>query len=72
MTVHYPSTAHLRRAFAPGFTLQRAWPLGLCLPPSYLEPLTRRRWFPFRLAAGLDGLPGPPLADHTVYEFVRR
>jgi SAM-dependent methyltransferase len=72
MTVHYPSTAHLRRAFAPGFALQRAWPLGLCLPPSYLEPLTRRPWFPFRFAAYLDRLAWPPLADHTVYEFVRR
>ncbi len=70
--VYYPSTAALRRDFAPHFRLDRAWPLGLCLPPTYLEPLTRRRWFPFRLAAALDRrLAWPPLADHTVYEFVR-
>lgn len=71
-TVYYPSTAALRRDFAPHFRLDRVWPLGLCLPPTYLEPLTRRRWFPFRLAAALDRrLPWPLLADHTVCEFVR-
>ncbi len=73
MTVHYPSTAHLRRAFAAGFRLERVWPLGLLLPPSYLEPLTCRRWFPWRVFAGLDRrLPWPRWADHTVYEWVRR
>jgi len=71
-TVFYPSTAALRRAFAPHFRLARAWPLGLFLPPTYLEPLTRQRWFPFRLCAALDRrLPWPMWADHTVYEFVR-
>jgi SAM-dependent methyltransferase len=71
-TVYYPATAALRRDFAPHFRLARAWPLGLWLPPTYLEPLTRRRWFPFRLAAALEqGAAGPLLADHTVYEFVR-
>ena len=71
-TVYYPSTAALTRDLAPHFRLVRAWPLGLWLPPTYLEPLTRRRWFAFRLAAGLERrLPWPLLADHTVYEFVR-
>ena len=71
-TVYYPTTAALRRDFAPHFHLERAWPLGLFLPPTYLEPLTRRRWFPLRLLAALDRrVPWPPLADHTVYEFVR-
>jgi SAM-dependent methyltransferase len=72
LTVHYPSTAALRQAFAPRFRLERAWPLGLALPPTYLEPLTRRRGFPWRLLAGLERrLKGPLWADHTVYEFVR-
>jgi SAM-dependent methyltransferase len=72
MTVHYPSTGALRRAFAPHFRLERVWPLGLLLPPSYLEPLTRRAWFPWRLLAALDRrLPWPLWADHTVYEWVR-
>jgi SAM-dependent methyltransferase len=73
MTVHYPSTAALRRAFSAHFQLDRLEPLGLLLPPSYLEPLTRRAWFPFCLFAALDHrLPWLLLADHTVYEFVRR
>jgi SAM-dependent methyltransferase len=72
LVVYYPSTSALRRAFAPAFRLARAWPLGLALPPTYLEPLTRRRWFPWRLLAGLEKrLQWPMWADHTVYEFVR-
>jgi SAM-dependent methyltransferase len=72
-TVHYPATAALRRAFAPDFHLDRVWPLGLFLPPSYLEPLTHRPWFPFRLLAALDRRLSRPLwADHTVYEWLRR
>jgi ubiquinone/menaquinone biosynthesis C-methylase UbiE len=72
MNVYYPSTAELRRAFAPHFRLTRVRPLGNFLPPSYLEPLTRRWWFPFRLFAWLDKhLPWPLWADHTVYEWVK-
>jgi len=72
MTVHYPSTTELRRAFAPHFRLVRVLPLGNFLPPSYLEPLTRRRWFPFQVFTRLDRqLPWPLWADHTIYEFVR-
>ncbi len=72
MTVHYPATASLRRAFAAAFHLERVWPLGLFLPPSYLEPLTRRRWFPFGLCASLDRRLPWPLWAHTVYEWRRR
>jgi SAM-dependent methyltransferase len=72
MAVYYPSTAALRQALAPHFCLERAQPLGLLLPPSYLEPLTRRRYFPWRLLAMLDRrMPWPRLADHTLYEWVR-
>src|SRR5690606_32715505 len=38
VTVHYPSTRALRRAFAPHFGLAAQRPIGLFLPPSYLEP----------------------------------
>jgi SAM-dependent methyltransferase len=73
MTVHYPSTTALRRAFDPYFQLESLRPLGLFLPPSYLEPLTRRPWFPFRLFTALDRrLPWPLLADHTLYTWRRR
>jgi len=70
--VRYPATASLRRAFAPHFHLTRVRPLGVLLPPSYLEPLTRRRVFPFRLFAWLDRrLPLPLWGDHVLYEFRR-
>jgi len=73
LRIHYPSTAALRRAFSPAFRLTRASPLGLFLPPTALEPLTRRPWFPFHLFTLLDRrLPWPLLADHTVYEFARQ
>jgi SAM-dependent methyltransferase len=73
LSVYYPTTPELRRAFAPEFQLQRAWPLGLWLPPSYLEPLTRRRGFPWRALLALEhGFPWLLWADHTVYEWVRR
>ena len=72
MMVYYPSTAELCRAFAPHFRLVRVRPLGNFLPPSYLEPLTRCWWFPFRLFASLDAhLLWPLWADHTIYEWVR-
>ena len=72
MRVYYPTTAALRRAAEPHFRLTRVRPLGLFLPPSYLEPLARRRFFPFRLLAFLDRRIGyPPWGDHTLYEFRR-
>lgn len=71
--VYYPTTADLHRDLdASGFRLIRARPLGLLLPPSYLEPLTRSWLFPFRLFEALDRiLPWPLWGDHTVHEFVR-
>jgi hypothetical protein len=72
LRIYYPSTQQLKQAFAPFATLTRVWPLGLFLPPTYLESLTRRAWFPFRLFAALDRrLPIPLWADHTVYELTR-
>lgn len=70
--VYYPSTRELQRAFMPAFRLTRVRPLGLFLPPSALEPLTRRWYFPWRLLTLLDRLVGWPLGgDHTIYEFER-
>lgn len=51
MTIHYPSIAKTRRAFAPDFRLLRASALGALLPPPYTEKLLGR--FP-RVLAGLD------------------
>jgi SAM-dependent methyltransferase len=71
--VHYPSTRQLCRAFGAQFRLRRVRPLGALLPPTYLEPLTRRRFFPFGPLASIDRrLTFPLLADHTIYEWIRR
>jgi SAM-dependent methyltransferase len=73
MRVYYPTTAQLRHMFAPYFQLRRMRPIGVYLPPSYLEPLTRRRWFPLRLCAWLDAhTPAPLWGDHTLYVWERR
>lgn len=73
ITVQYPSTAELRQAFGQNaIRLVNVHPLGLFLPPSYLEPITRRPFFPFRFFAALDRLlPRPLWGDHTICEFVR-
>ena len=76
MTIHYPSIAKTRRAFAPDFRLLRASALGALLPPPYTEKLLGR--FP-RVLAGLDRVerrfetlwPLPMLADHYLLEFER-
>lgn len=76
MTIHYPSIANTRRAFAPEFRLLRASALGALLPPPYTEKLLGR--FP-RLLAGLDQAerqietrwPLPHIADHYLLELQR-
>lgn len=76
ITVHYPSIAMSRRAFAPEFEVLRVSAIGALLPPPYTEK-SMRKWP--RLAAGLDRVerrfeavwPLPQLADHYLLELER-
>jgi SAM-dependent methyltransferase len=76
ITIHYPSIAKTRRAFAPQFRVSRVSALGALLPPPYVEKWIGRH--PRALAA-LDRVerrfenrwPLPQLADHYVIELER-
>ena len=71
----YHSPGALRRAFAPAFRLVGLWPVGLCLPPSYLDRLftTRRAWLArlARLERLLDWRALAGLADHYLIDLER-
>jgi SAM-dependent methyltransferase len=76
ITIHYPSIAKTRRAFATEFRVSRISALGALLPPPYIEKWIGR--YPRALAA-LDRIerrfetqwPLPHLADHYVIELQR-
>ncbi|HJW83155.1 MAG TPA: methyltransferase [Anaerolineae bacterium] len=77
-TVHvwYPSIASIRLTFAPAFRLRKVTGLGVCLPPSYLEPVVARRPRLFDLLlrferAAAQVFPLTHLADHVSLEFER-
>jgi SAM-dependent methyltransferase len=74
--VYYPGVRALERLFAPDFRLLESRGVGVCVPPSYVEPLARR--FPGILGklAALDqrigGLPVlRSLGDHTLVVLER-
>lgn len=74
--VYYPSIEVCERLFAPDFRLVEWRGVGVCVPPSYVEPLARR--FPRTLQAlgALDqrigGLPVlRSLGDHTLVTLER-
>ncbi|HEY0553054.1 MAG TPA: class I SAM-dependent methyltransferase [Thermoanaerobaculia bacterium] len=73
ITVHYPSPATVRRAFAPGFRLLRLSAVNALLPPTEWEAWASRHP---RLLAALARwerrLPLPWLADHYLLELERR
>jgi SAM-dependent methyltransferase len=76
ITIHYPSIAKTRRAFAPEFRVLRVSAIGALLPPPYAEKCMGR--YP-RVIAALDRVerrfetlwPLPMLADHYLIEFER-
>jgi ubiquinone/menaquinone biosynthesis C-methylase UbiE len=77
LTITYPSPRSLRRAFEPGFRVDRLTGIGVALPPSYVESWAVRhprtidrlaRWEQ-RVAT----IPGSAwVADHYLAELVRR
>jgi SAM-dependent methyltransferase len=76
ITVHYPSIAAARRAFAPEFRTLRVSAIGALVPPPYTETWMGR--YP-RAVAALDRMerrletmpPFPLLADHYLLELQR-
>jgi SAM-dependent methyltransferase len=76
ITVHYPSIADTRRAFAPEFRVLRVSAIGALLPPPYAEKRLSR--YPRvisalgRMERRLETLwPLPRLADHYLLELER-
>jgi ubiquinone/menaquinone biosynthesis C-methylase UbiE len=74
--VNYPGVRLLARTFAPEFRLTSFKGIGVAVPPSYLEPWTRRhpRWFQLFERADSCIARGPgirALADHVLVRFER-
>jgi len=74
--VRYPSVRSLVKKFSPAFKLTGLVGIGLCVPPSYLEPWAQRLPALLRNAARVDALlsrcPGVRvLADHLLLRFER-
>jgi ubiquinone/menaquinone biosynthesis C-methylase UbiE len=73
ITVHYPTTAEIRAAFAPDFELQHWTGIGLLVPPSYVSlpaPLVSVLAAFDRLLAHLPLFRA--LADHRLFLLVRK
>jgi SAM-dependent methyltransferase len=74
--VYYPSVEALRRSFAADFRPVERRGVGVCVPPSYVEPLAQRFPTILRALAALDwhfsGLPVlRRLGDHTLVVLER-
>jgi len=75
--VHYPGIAAVQRAFSPHFKLTGAKGIGICVPPSYLEPWMQGRTRLLGLMQRLDSrackLPGiRGIGDHILLHLVRQ
>jgi SAM-dependent methyltransferase len=77
LSVWYHGVGDMRRAWGGHFDQERVRPVGLAVPPSYLEPLARRapRWL--ALMAQLDrrwltAAWGASLSDHVLIQYRRR
>lgn len=76
MTIKYPSIRTLRRAWSPGFHLERVAALGALLPPTYVEMWARKYPEFVRRLAGIERRIEtapllPWLADHYLLEMER-
>ena len=76
MTVFYYKPAVLRAFYSTFFKLETLRPLGLFIPPTYLEPFFHRKRVLFRILKSVDKLFGSfsflsNQADHYIAEFRR-
>jgi ubiquinone/menaquinone biosynthesis C-methylase UbiE len=74
--VWYPTLSEIRRSFAPFFRLDSTQAVGLCVPPSYVEPWAQRHRSILRGLETMDQrLSTLPLlralGDHMLLEFRR-
>jgi SAM-dependent methyltransferase len=73
-SVVYHRTRELKGAFAPWFTLEKRFGIGIAVPPSAAEPwISRHGWLLAAMEAA-DRLASRPLAllgDHVLYQFRR-
>jgi SAM-dependent methyltransferase len=74
--VWYPSVSDLARTFAPWFRLNSHRGVGVCVPPSYLEPWARRHAPALRVCERLDRAIARwrvfrSLGDHVLLHFER-
>jgi ubiquinone/menaquinone biosynthesis C-methylase UbiE len=72
--VYYYSPKQIGRLFKAQFRIVKTRPVGVFLPPSYLDPFFRRRPFLFRLLVFADRVAGSfpflaNFADHFLIEF---
>jgi ubiquinone/menaquinone biosynthesis C-methylase UbiE len=74
--VYYPTLRRLRQIFAPYFIMQACSGIGVAVPPSYIEPVIRRRPWLLRLFCSIDkviaSLPWfRVIGDHMLIRFER-
>ena len=77
VTTWYHAPEQVEAAFAPAFRARRRRPVGLLVPPSYLEPRFARRPRSLAVLAALDRALGgcgllAGMADHALVELERR
>jgi len=73
MTIHYPTAAEIRAAFAPDFELYRCTGIGLLVPPSYVKLPAVLVYVLARIDRLLAHLPLlRSMADHQLFLLVRK
>ena len=73
MTIHYPTAAEIRAAFAPDFELYRCTGIGLLVPPSYVKLPAVLVYVLARIDRLLAHLPLlRAMADHQLFLLVRK
>ena len=55
-TTYYYSPKQLKTIFKPGFEIMHIQPIGLFIPPSYLEPFVKKNPIFFKLLTKIDSV----------------